>query len=503
MALAEQHHEMDRAITGHRFEFGILCELGRIHEARIKVGEMAPEVEHLRQPNQMFISLIQSTFLDLVEGRYPSAEKSIASALATGYSKRDEFSCIRSFLFLLRREQGRLDEIEGFVRTSMHDYPWYPLHRAALACLLAEEGRHSDAQLVFDEIARDDFALLYRDCEWLLGTALAADVCAQLGDAEAAAVLYEQLLPFAGRHAVGWAEGGVGAVDRYLGLLAVTQGLLDEAASHFEAAIDIDTASGARPWAAHAQHDYGRLLWLRDRPGDKEAAAPLFAAALDTSRTLGMAALENKLTSLIDDVPAPPQPDRVEAGVFRREGEYWSVAFRKEAFRLRDTKGLQYLARLLANPGREVHVLDLVGVNAGGSRTADTDSELGGDAWGAADDVLDPQARAAYQQRLQELAAELAEAESWNDTERASRIREETEHLTTELTAAMGLGGKSRKTTSASERARVNVTRAIRTAMTRILENDPELGHHLESTVRTGTFCSYVPDSRVPVDWKV
>ena len=44
--------------------------------------------------------------------------------------------------------------------------------------------------------------------------------------------------------------------------------------------------------------------------------------------------------------------------MFRREGEYWTVVFGGDAFRLKDSKGLQHLARLLAEPGREFHVLD-------------------------------------------------------------------------------------------------------------------------------------------------
>ena len=47
--------------------------------------------------------------------------------------------------------------------------------------------------------------------------------------------------------------------------------------------------------------------------------------------------------------------------VFRREeGDYWSISFEEHTLTLRDLKGLHYLARLLAHPGREFHVLDLV-----------------------------------------------------------------------------------------------------------------------------------------------
>jgi hypothetical protein len=186
---------------------------------------------------------------------------------------------------------------------------------------------------------------------------------------------------------------------------------------------------------------------------------------------------------------------RAGPAVLRREGEYWSVAFEGHDFRLHDSKGLRYLARLLGSPGKEIHALDLVGAVAG----SDPQRAAIGDA-GA---VLDPQAKAAYRRRMDDLREELEEAESWNDPERAARAREETQFLARELAAATGLGGRDRRAASGSERARVNVTRAVRSALARIALHSPALGDHLQATVRTGTFCSYVPDPRVPFTWQL
>ena len=115
--------------------------------------------------------------------------------------------------------------------------------------------------------------------------------------------------------------------------------------------------------------------------------------------------------------------------------------------------------------------------------------------------VLDERAKAAYRARVEELQAEIDEAEEWNDSERAARAREELDFLVEELAAATGLGGRDRRLGSDAERARVNVTRAIRTSMARIGEHHPELAAHLERTVRTGTFCVYEPDPRAPISW--
>jgi hypothetical protein len=77
------------------------------------------------------------------------------------------------------------------------------------------------------------------------------------------------------------------------------------------------------------------------------------------------------------------------------------------------------------------------------------------------------------------------------------------EFLARELSGAVGLGGRDRKAASTSERARVKVTRAIRTALKRVGDHDAGLGRELDSTVRTGTFCAYEPDPRRPVAWHV
>jgi hypothetical protein len=45
---------------------------------------------------------------------------------------------------------------------------------------------------------------------------------------------------------------------------------------------------GARPWVAHTQHDYARMLLARSQSGDRARARDLLATALETYRELGM-----------------------------------------------------------------------------------------------------------------------------------------------------------------------------------------------------------------------
>jgi hypothetical protein len=71
-----------------------------------------------------------------------------------------------------------------------------------------------------------------------------------------------------------------------------------------------------------------------------------------------------------------------------------------------------------------------------------------------------------------------------------------------ELARAVGLGGRDRRAASHAERARLNVTRAIRSAMANLARANPTLGEHLSRTVRTGRYCSYTPDPRAPITWE-
>jgi pimeloyl-ACP methyl ester carboxylesterase len=197
--------------------------------------------------------------------------------------------------------------------------------------------------------------------------------------------------------------------------------------------------------------------------------------------------------------PSPSAPVQ-DAMLFRREGDYWTVAFGGKVVRMRDAKGLGYLARLLRDPHREFHVLDLlVGDAARANATAREDGLVTATADAGA--VLDEPAKRAYRERIAELEAETEEARRWNDLERIARAEGELDALTRELARALGLGGRDRRAASDSERARVSVTKAVRGAVRRLEDQHPELGRHLSLAVRTGTFCAYDPDPRVPVTW--
>jgi len=189
--------------------------------------------------------------------------------------------------------------------------------------------------------------------------------------------------------------------------------------------------------------------------------------------------------------------ERIEAAasattgtVFRREGDYWSVTFEGHTVRVRDLKGMRYLAQLLAHPSREFHVLDLV--------AAETGQRL---ELGDAGQILDEPAKAAYRRRLAEIEDDVQQARALRDAKREAQADAERDFLVRELARAVGLGGRDRRDASASERARSGVTRAVRQGIARIGEHHPRLGEHLDDAIRTGTYCAYVPGPGAPAGW--
>jgi non-specific serine/threonine protein kinase len=191
------------------------------------------------------------------------------------------------------------------------------------------------------------------------------------------------------------------------------------------------------------------------------------------------------------------------ANTFRCEGEYWTLAFAGRVCRLRDAKGLHHIAYLLQRPNEQVAVVELLqalepGAPAGSART---DTRGAATAGGDAGPLLDAQAKSAYRRRIEDLRAELEEAERFNDSGRAVAARSEIELIGQQLSAAVGLGGRDRNAASTAERARLTVTKRIKDAIDRIRRGHPSLGEHLSDTIRTGLLCAYVPDADRPVRW--
>lgn len=506
--MAEEIGDHERALQGHHYQLICLLELGEMPAAYGALQAKSRIAEALRQPAQRWYVIVVGATFALFEGRFRDGEMLMDQALAVCPDGWHAIGSYRSQLFMLRREQGRLPEVEEVIRRSVDEFPVFPVFRAMLALLHVELGREGEARRMLEEAAVRDFGDLPWDCEWLHATSLLAEVACALGDVPRAATLYRLIEPYGHYNVVAPAEVMTGSASRTLGLLATALSRWDDADRHFREAIAGNDTMGARPWAARARVEHASMLLARRRPGDREEAGALLREALACCRDLGMPVVEGKASALLSEVEARKVPGSVEkAGdtrprlqfhSLRREGEVWTIRYEGGTFRLKDMKGLRYLAHLLAAPCREIHALDLVVADGAAAGRTTQRGDLGD-----AGTILDGRAKAEYRKRLDELVDLAEDARARGDVAAAAAAEQERDFLIRELAGALGLGGRDRRAGSAGERARVNVTRAIKSALRKLEQHSPSLGRHLASTVRTGTFCSYTPDPRVAVQWEL
>lgn len=115
--------------------------------------------------------------------------------------------------------------------------------------------------------------------------------------------------------------------------------------------------------------------------------------------------------------------------------------------RLSDTKGLRYLAELLHSPGVERHALDLVDRVEG---VGPDHLGVGRRQLGDAGELVDTRARSAYRHRIEALRAQIDDALDAGADGHAEVLQAELDQLVGQLAQAFGLGGRSRRASSAS-----------------------------------------------------
>lgn len=448
-----------------------LVELGRFAEARAYVARHAEEAERLGTPHVRWQATVMRAFVALLDGRIDEAEDLSAEALKLGGNalgtNAEVFFAVQ--MLQSRWHCGRLSEIVDAAESLSATLPGLPAWRAALALIYAESGRVEESQREIEALARDGFAAIPRDTNYVVSHAFLAEACAILGESRHASTLFARLWPHR-EHlvVVGNAAACFGAVAYFLGRLAVLKGDSPAAQKFYRQALD---------------------LYARERMPLLARHCESAAAGLGTdSATTGA---ERR----------PPRP-AVARGVFRRIGGFWEVGTADRSLQVRNGKGMSFLRELLVKPGVEIAAVDLATL-AGGSAPHEVAGLSSRADLGDAGDVLDARARAAYRARLRDLGDALREAEENGDRGRSEAARAEIELLGAELARATGLGGRGRKASAHAERARVNVTRAIKNAISWIADVDASLGRHLRSAVHTGAFCVYEPDPDRPIDWDV
>jgi tetratricopeptide (TPR) repeat protein len=489
VGLATAAGDSERLALARQWRACDLFALGHIDAMATEIQVARMEAQRLRMPFLLWGVVMEQAGLALLRGALDDAEARAGEARVWG--ERAELPganvAFERQLRELRRHQGRLSELERLPRV--------PGCRGfILTTITAWGGRRDDAAGIFEEmmagVTPQRLSSMPAPC--LVNLAEAAWA---VGSPARALETAAALEPYAGRHVtVGVANHSLGAADRALGQLAALRGRYDEADARFEVAHRLHARLGTPLWDGYARADHARALLMRDGPGDRGRAERLVEEARRRFRELGMDFHESRAAALLAQQPAEAVTAGMGVAVDRArlslEGEYWVFEYGGAVARLRDSKGVRYLAELLRHPGRELHALDLVT-----GRTHADDAGAGGT-------VLDPVAKEGYRRRLQDLREEIDEATAFNDLARAERAQVEMDHLITELTAAVGMGKHDGRTASEAERARQSVSRAVKGTVERLADANPALGEHLRSTVRTGVYSAYVPDPRAPIAWE-
>ncbi len=423
--LAQQAGDSYLEITGHVWQLSDLFEIGDIPGADREIDAHEALAGRVGYPHFIAHAYMFRATQAMLRGEFTDAEVLAQRSLALGEQVGDVNVRISHHvqMAVLRALQGRPQECAEYFEPAGREHPPELARLVSLGfrCLAGDRTGVKEA-----------FPLIWRAREripspfWLsmAGTCMTL-LAAHAGATREGAALYDLVLPYEGR----WTLAGRDAVAAggplayYLGVLAASLSRFDAAARHFEVALESTERIGARPYLALTQGAYGAMLAGRGATLDCQRATQLLSAALKTAQELGMNQLYDEVIAaragLAPDPVWPQSHLDPSAAVFRCEGEYWTIGFERVLVRLRDTKGLRYLRKLLAAPGQQFHVLDL----------------------------------------------------------------------------AAG-------TNSPAQRARANVSKALRACLQRIGQVHPALGAHLAMSVRTGYFCSYQPDPRTPIEWR-
>jgi tetratricopeptide (TPR) repeat protein len=513
--LAFEANELELAVSASRWRVTDLLEDGDVAAADRELDSHAALAERLHQPFILAHTTQFRALRAIMQGRFRDGEALAADARQQTQRAGNALAgtVYGGQMFPVWWQRGEHEQLDAFLRTALRAAPPHAGTTSAMALIHAELGERETAAAMVEQLAAPGFSKFRHDMLFLPGLAHLTLACADLADPTHAEEIYDLLRPYAGRVVVVGAPAQAcwGPVDHYLGVVAALGDRPDWAADHFETALAIGARLGTPALLAETRLEFGGLLLRAGRSHDRDRALTLLDAARRTASALGLQRVVDRLDAVAEAVGVPDEPSPARSSVtpvvgtprcsLRRDGEFWTVLTPAGTTHVRDAKGVRHLATLLAQPGRPVHVLHLAGAFAGGaglggiSVVAESGGFGGGfvDGFGDAGEVLDETAKGAYRQRLAELDELIVEAERFNDIERASQLGVERDLLVDQLAQAVGLGGRDRRAVSVSERARVNVTRAIRSAIRRIGEVDRAAGHYLDTTIVTGAYCLFDP----------
>lgn len=282
---ARRAQNLELELQAHAWLVVDLLEDGNRAAVDAQIEAFTAGADRLRQPAYLWHAMVWRAMLALMSGHLERAEELASDALAAGAPS--EAGTAQQYyaaqMLAIRREQGRMAELEQPARQFFGSIPGHPTWPPALATLLCETGKTAEARAEFEVLAAQDFANIRKDGDWMTVVALLSEVCAMLGDGSRAAILYDLLLPYREANVIiGLAAVCLGSVEGLLGKLSWTAGRDRAAAAHFERALEANSSLRAPVALAHTQLDYARAL------GPGARATELITAAARTADDLGL-----------------------------------------------------------------------------------------------------------------------------------------------------------------------------------------------------------------------
>jgi len=415
VAIGHRRHDHGIELLGRRLRLLASLEAGDLPGVDREIHEFAQLTDWLRQPGYGWYPRLWRATRAVMRGRLADQARLADEAEAMGRaaaSPNVEILLLahRHFVWL---ETGDLDTYLAETERWAPPGSWEQMGIQMLPLAIMRPlfaGRLDEARAALDRSA-DALRVAPRDAEWLTLVAQIGDLCSRLGGHRLVPWLYDTLAPYADLWSVdGIAAYAHGPVHRQLGTLAALLDRPGQAAAHFDAALIGNRAAGADLLAARTLFDRGVTL---------EDAASL-GAARAAYVDLGVPLRIIEIDRLVSVLPPQPGPN-----LFRREGDVWVIGFAGSEARVRDSKGMHDLARLLAAAGR-----DLAAVNLVAPGPVPRSSDLG--------DTIDAAARGSYKARLVELESDLEDADRAGDPECSVRLHAEATRSSTSSAAPTG-----------------------------------------------------------------
>jgi tetratricopeptide (TPR) repeat protein len=377
-AAARALGDLEREMQAHDFRAAGHIDDGDLAGAEEALGVSMRLAQQLAQPAQRWYAATVRAELTLLRGQLDRAEEQAAEARRIGERAHGNESrlCQLMQLCLIRREQGRAAEMLVVIDDLLTLLPVYGMIlRCFRAWLALDCGRPDEARAFLDRQLQSGWADLQDLIIHRFMLALCAEMSLRLGHAEAAAALEPMLASVPKAHLVSAAAASAGSAARYRGLVAMALGRREDAVRLLRQAGSENRATGAAIWALRSDLDLARVLASRDDGSARAEAAGIVAAVAQEAELRGLVALVAETRALGQAGPPAPRSatpiDRGEAASFRREGELWTIDWGGRAIRLRDGKGLRYLAQLLARAGADVPAIDLVAFGEAASEPPD------------------------------------------------------------------------------------------------------------------------------------